>query len=79
MANILGSIIHGHGREAMFKYEKKLPYPVEIKKKDLKMAKAILTQLGGANCRRYNLKGIISNEMQVHETENKQRSMLYIL
>ena len=31
----------------MFKYEKKLPYPVDIKKKDLKMAKYIISQLGG--------------------------------
>lgn len=33
----------------MFKYDKKLPYPIDIKKKDLKMAKYILTQFGGAN------------------------------
>lgn len=33
----------------MFKYEKKLPYPINIKKKDLRMAKAIMTQFGGAN------------------------------
>ena len=32
----------------MFKYEKKLPYPVDIKKKDLKMAKNIISQFGGA-------------------------------
>lgn len=31
----------------MFKYEKMLNYPVVIKNKDLKMAKLILTQLGG--------------------------------
>ena len=31
----------------MWKYEKKLQYPVDIKKKDLKMAKYILTQYGG--------------------------------
>ena len=31
----------------MFKYEKKLPYPVDIKKKDLKMAKYIISQFGG--------------------------------
>jgi len=31
----------------MFKYEKILNYPVIIKNKDLKMAKLILTQLGG--------------------------------
>ena len=33
----------------MFKYDKKLPYPVDIKKKDLKMAKYIFTQFGGSN------------------------------
>ncbi len=33
----------------MWKYEKKLQYPVNIKKKDLKMAKVMLTQFGGAN------------------------------
>ena len=33
----------------MFKYEKKLEFPVNIKKKDIKMAKYLLTQFGGAN------------------------------
>lgn len=33
----------------MFKYEKKLNYPINIKNKDLKMAKYIITQLGGAS------------------------------
>ena len=33
----------------MFKYEKKLNYPVNIKKKDLKMAKYLVTQFGGSN------------------------------
>ncbi len=33
----------------MWKYEKRLQYPINIKKKDLKMAKVILTQYGGAN------------------------------
>ncbi len=33
----------------MFKYVKHLNYPVNITKKDLKMAKLLLTQLGGAN------------------------------
>jgi len=31
----------------MWKYEKKLQYPVNIKKKDPKLAKYILTQYGG--------------------------------
>ena len=33
----------------MFKYEKKLPFPVDITKKDLKMAKYLITQFGGSN------------------------------
>ena len=33
----------------MFKYEKKLAYPVNIKRKDLKMAKWLITQYGGAD------------------------------
>lgn len=33
----------------MFKYVKSLEYPINIKKKDLKMAKYIVTQYGGAN------------------------------
>ena len=33
----------------MYKYCKILPYPVNIKKKNLRMAKLIITQLGGAN------------------------------
>ena len=31
----------------MWKYEKKLEYPINIKNKDLRMAKAILAQYGG--------------------------------
>ena len=31
----------------MFKYEKMLEYPINIKKKDIKMAKNLLAQLGG--------------------------------
>lgn len=33
----------------MYKYDKKLPYPVDIKKKDIAMAKLIITQFGGPN------------------------------
>ena len=33
----------------MWKYEKKLQFPIDIKRKDLKMAKNIITQLGGPN------------------------------
>lgn len=32
----------------MFKYDKKLQYPINIKNKNLKMAKAIISQYGGA-------------------------------
>ena len=33
----------------MWAYQKRLQYPVNIKKKDLKMAKYIITQFGGSN------------------------------
>ena len=33
----------------MWKYEKKLQFPVNIKNKNVKMAKYIITQNGGAN------------------------------
>ena len=33
----------------MFNYQKKLQYPVDIKKKDLRMAKLLVTQYGGSN------------------------------
>ena len=33
----------------MFSYQKKLQYPINIKKKDLRMAKFLVTQYGGAN------------------------------
>ena len=33
----------------MFSYHKRLQYPVNIKKKDLRMAKYLVTQYGGAN------------------------------
>lgn len=33
----------------MFKYEKALQYPINIKRKDLRMAKLLTTQYGGAN------------------------------
>ena len=43
---------HGLGKvrmENMFKYDKKLAYPITITKKDLKMAKYLITQFGGPN------------------------------
>lgn len=33
----------------MFKYDKKLVFPLDVKKKDLKMAKYLITQFGGPN------------------------------
>ena len=33
----------------MFKYEKRLEYPINIKNKDIEMAKLLVTQYGGAN------------------------------
>lgn len=37
------------GNKIMWKYVKTLQYPVNIKKKDLKMAKFLVTQYGGSN------------------------------
>ena len=37
------------GAKIMWKYVKKLEYPVNIKKKDLRMAKYLVTQYGGSN------------------------------
>ena len=45
MAHGLGKV----GMENMFKYDKKLAYPINITKKDLKMAKYLITQFGGPN------------------------------
>lgn len=33
----------------MWAYQKRLQYPVDIKKKDLRMAKLLVTQYGGSN------------------------------
>lgn len=42
----------------MWAYEKRLQYPVNIKNKDLRMAKLLTTQYGGTYCKRdtsYNI------------------------
>ena len=42
----------GHGKEREYKmwaYEKRLQYPVDIKKKNLRVAKYLVTQYGGSN------------------------------
>ena len=44
-----GKMINGHGIIKMWKYEKKLQYPINIKKKDIKFAKVLVTQYGGSN------------------------------
>ncbi len=36
----------------MWTYEKKLQYPVNIKKSNPSLAKFIISQLGGLNCKR---------------------------
>ena len=53
----------------MYKYDKKLPYPVNIKKKDLKMAKYIITAYGGPNVKSYTMRG--NYEMQIYKTKSK--------
>ncbi len=69
MKNTLGIPILGHGRDKMYKYDKKLPYPVNIKKKDLKMAKYIITAYGGPNAKSYTMRG--NYEMQIYKTKSK--------
>lgn len=49
MALVKRRMALGRRYELMYKYVKSLPYPLDIKKKDLKMAKNIITQFGGAN------------------------------
>ncbi len=39
----------GRGKIIMWKYEKTLEYPINIKKKDLEMARYLVTQYGGSN------------------------------
>lgn len=39
----------GKGGKLMFSYQKRLQYPVNIRKKDLRMAKYLITQYGGSN------------------------------
>ena len=39
----------GHGVNNMWAYEKRLQYPINIRKKDLRMAKLLVTQYGGSN------------------------------
>ena len=38
----------------MWIYDKKLQFPVNIKQTNARLAKAIITQYGGAECLRYN-------------------------
>lgn len=40
------------GTKIMWKYIKSLEYPINIKKKDLRMAKYLVTQYGGTNYNR---------------------------
>jgi len=42
----------GKGADTMWIYEKKLQYPVKIKTPNAKLAKVIISQLGGPNGRR---------------------------
>ena len=44
--HLIGLVLF-RGRVKMFKYEKRLEYPIKIKRTDARMAKAILTQYGG--------------------------------
>lgn len=49
MYHLPGKIQHGLGVISMWAYEKRLQYPINIKSKNLRMAKMLVTQYGGSN------------------------------
>lgn len=53
----LGTIVHYHGMEVcnMWSYEKRLQFPVNIKKPDPKAAQIIISQYGGPYIYRGNV------------------------
>lgn len=57
----------------MFKYVKSLEYPINIKKKDLRMAKYLITQYGGANCNRDFRKDEVMNNYCIHLKRRKNK------
>lgn len=57
----------------MFKYVKSLQYPINIKKKNLKMARCILTQYGGANCKRDFRKDEVMNSYCIYLKKRKNK------
>lgn len=57
----------------MFKYVKSLEYPINIKKKDLRMAKYLITQYGGANCNRDFRKDEVMNNYCIYLKRRKNK------
>lgn len=57
----------------MFKYVKSLQYPINIKKKNLKMARCILTQYGGANYKRDFRKDEVMNSYCIYLKNKKNK------
>ena len=57
----------------MFKYVKSLQYPINIKKKNLKMARCILTQYGGANYKRDFRKDEVMNSYCIYLKKRKNK------
>ena len=55
----------------MFKYVKHLNYPIDIKKKDLRMAKCLLTQFGGANGEQGSAIRYISQKFSMADDKGK--------
>lgn len=58
----------------MWKYQKKLQYPINIKRKDLNMAKLLVEQYGGANCKRDIIENgvdIMSNCINLRKKMNR--------
>lgn len=45
----LGKFFSLGGEQIMFSYQKRLQYPINIKSKNIKMAKLLITQYGGSN------------------------------
>ena len=63
------------GGEIMFQYQKKLQYPVNIKKKDLRMAKYLVTQYGGRYIKRdlQKVRKVSLYELYIFKDKIKQK------
>lgn len=60
----------------MWKYVKTLQYPINIKNKDLKMAKYLVTQYGGSYYKR-DIKGGLYELLQIFKKKEVKTILLY--